>query len=461
MFYTRLRYSKDGAHNWTNWRQKELGVVGSFGKRTKFYQLGQAINFVFQESVTDDCRADLIAASLQLNGGGRWMPAPVVGGAYKDDVRPWASQDCVNRIPVPSEKTGARSEGILRDLPGSVTFATPSAGSHVRGMHNAEGKMLVVSGGSLYQVSTAGVSTNLGTIPGIGRVSMAHNQIANGNEVVIGNGLSGYVYNTVTNTLAQITDEAFPGFKSLDFIDGYIAGVEPQGNYWFISDLSGATLYNSLDRQEAETQPDKIVGLIVSHREVFVLGERTGQFFRNTGAGTGTFKNVNGVEMDVGAASTFAISRVDNSVCWVGSDGVGYRLNGNQPLRITTHAIEQAWSRTDMAQAYSFVHVDRGHSIWYVTMTDGQTWGFDVSTGEWHRKKSYGLDFWRMADLVNWNGGWYGGDYSNGKIYRLDWSVSNDDGQPLERSRTFGVLHDNQNPVAVNAIELVYNTGVA
>lgn len=391
----------------------------------------------------------------------RWRPVPVVGGAYTDDVKPWTAQDCVNRIPVMAEREGTRSPAILRDLPGCSVFSILGSDAPIRGLHNAEGRLFAVSAQTLYEISTAGVATAIGTIPGVGRVSMAHNQITGGSEVAIATGQSGYVYNTVTDTLVQITDAGFPGAKVFDFCDGYMMFVEPLGRYWGHSDLASATEYNTLDRSEAEAQPDRIVTGIVSHREWIVLGERSTEFYRNDGEGTGTFQRINGTEAEVGAAGTFAVAKLDNTVFVVGHDGIGYRINGYQFVRITTHAIEQAWSRADLSQAYSYIFDDKGHKVWYVTMTDGQTWGYDVSTGEWHRRKSYGLDFWRMSDLVRWNGSWIGGDYSNGRLYQLNWLMSSEACEPLERSRTFAVLHDNQNRLSMNALELVYNTGVA
>ena len=217
----------------------------------------------------------------------------------------------------------------------------------------------------------------------------------------------------------------------MDFCDGYIMFVEPLGRYWGHSDLAAAHDYNTLDRSEAEAQPDKIVTGIVSHREWIVFGQRSTEFYRNEGAAQGTFQRINGTEAEVGAAGTHAVAKLDNTVFVVGHDGIGYRLNGYQFQRITTHPIEQAWSRCDLSQAYCYTFEDQGHKVWYVTMTDGQTWGYDVATGEWHRRKSYGLDFWRMSALTRWNGMWIGGDYTNGNLYQLDWNTSNDNGAAL------------------------------
>ena len=389
-----------------------------------------------------------------------WQPAPIVGGAYTDDTRPWSVQDTVNWIPVKIERPGGRSESLLRCAPGALVFSIPGPAAPVRGMHDVEGRLFAVVGTSLYQLTATGVAIRWGEIPGVGMVSMAHNQIAGGNELVVANGSSGYVLNTVTEQFGQITDEGFPGFKVCDFSDGYIIGVEPQGRYWFHSDLADATSYNTFDRQEAESQPDRIVSLVVSHREVLVLGERTGEFFRNTGAAQGTFQRIDGTEMEVGCAATHSARRLDNSVIWLGNDGSVYRLNGYSPIRISTHAMEQAISRCNLAQAFAFTYEDRGHKIYYLTFPDGMTWGYDVATQEWTRRESFGLERWRMSCMARSNRQWFAGDYANGKIYRIDWSMPWENGEVIERRRISGVLHDNQNRVGIDAVEFVFNVGV-
>lgn len=389
----------------------------------------------------------------------QWEPAPIVGGAYSDSTRPWSVQDTVNWIPVAIEREGGRSDAMLRSAPGASVFSVPGASAPVRGLHNVEGKLFAVIGSSLYQMTPTGVAIPRGNIPGVARVSMTHNQISGGNELVIGNGQSGYVYNTKTESLAQITDPGFPGFKVCDYVDSYIVGVEPAGRFWFHSDLAAATEYNTLDRAEDESQPDRIVGLVVSHREVFVLGERSGGFYRNSGASTGTFQRADGTEMEVGCASAHSVCKLDNSVFWLGNDGSVYRLNGYQPARVSTRPLEQAIAGCNMAEAFAFTFEDRGHKIYYLTFPDGMTWGYDVASGEWHRRQSVGMHRWRVNCMVRWNKQWIAGDYVNGKLYRVDWDMPWENGEVIERRRVSGVMHGNQNRVSLDAVELVFDTG--
>lgn len=389
----------------------------------------------------------------------RWQPFQIIGGSYADETRDWSVQDTVNYMTVGAERNGTRSASLLKSAPGLKLFCDLGTSAPIRGAHNAEGLFLVVSGNSLFSISPKGVATNLGTIPGVGRVSMAHNQITGGNQIAIANGLGGYVYDTVKGTLSQITDPGFVGAIFFDYIDSFIAGVEPGRRFWFTSALADATSYNTLDQYEAEGAPDPIVGLIVSHREVWVMGSRTIEPFIDDGTATGTFQRAYGMVMQRGLASTFAAALLDNSVFWLGDDGVVYRANGYQPVRISTFPIEQAIAQCNTAQAFAFTFEDEGHKVFYLTFPDGMTWGYDVASGEWHRRQSYGLQRWRLNTLTAWNGGWYGGDYSNGKIYKLAWDTQDENGAILEKRRTTGYLSDDGNRIVVDGLQLIIETG--
>ncbi len=69
MFYTNVSYSKDGGRTWSDWRVIPMGSLGDFEKRVVARRFGTSRQFVFRERVTDDCRADLLAASVQAEAG--------------------------------------------------------------------------------------------------------------------------------------------------------------------------------------------------------------------------------------------------------------------------------------------------------------------------------------------------------------------------------------------------------
>lgn len=70
MNYVDICYTKDGGHTWSDYRQIPLGERGDFVKRVVARRFGSARQIVFKERVTDNCRADLIAASIQTEPAG-------------------------------------------------------------------------------------------------------------------------------------------------------------------------------------------------------------------------------------------------------------------------------------------------------------------------------------------------------------------------------------------------------
>lgn len=389
----------------------------------------------------------------------RASPVDLIGGYYKSDSLPWACQDTVNWLPVMAEVEGTRSLKMLETPPGLKPYQQIGTGP-IRGMHDCEGLRLVVSGRYLYRITNAGVGVPIGVIPGVGRVSMTHNQFETGYQVLVENGQpgGGYVYNTVDQSFARITDEGYPGSISSDYLDSYLLGVEPFGRFWFHSDLASATSYNTLDRYEAEASPDKIVGLAVSGQEVVVFGQRTTEFFMNVGAATGTFQNRN-TGFDRGCASRDTIAKLDNSIFWLGDDGIVYRLNGYAAQPVSTRALDQQLSRYNLAQAFAFVWEDRGHKVYYLTFPDGQTFGYDVVTGLWHRRESFGLDRWRLTHVVEWSGKKYGGDFQTGRIFLIDWDYHLEGSQEIISERVSPGLSDNQSALGIPSAELRFDTG--
>lgn len=389
----------------------------------------------------------------------RAQPVDLIGGFYKDDSLPWSCQDTVNWLPVAAEVAGTRTVKKFSTPPGLKPWQQIGTGP-IRGMHDCEGLRLIVSGRYLYRISNAGVGIPIGVIPGVGRVQMTHNQFQTGFQVLVENGQGGggYVYTTATDTFAKITDEGYPGSISSDYLDSYLLGVEPQGRFWFHSNLADATDYNTLDRYEAEAAPDRIVGLAVSASEVVVFGQRTTEFYYNAGQATGTFQNRKS-SITRGCASRHTIQKLDNTLFWLGDDGVVYRLNGYSAMPVSTRPLEKAISGYNWPEAVAYVWEDRGHKVYYLTFPDGQTFGYDVITGLWHRRESYGMKRWRANHIIAWERKWYVGDFQTGRIFEMDWDYFLEGSQPMVSERISPALSDDQSQLIVPNAELIFDTG--
>src|SRR5690606_27469454 len=148
------------------------------------------------------------------------------------------------------------------------------------------------------RVSASGAATSLGTIPGVARVSMAHNQVAGGNQLLVVNGASGYAFDTSNNTFKQVTDPEYPGARVADYINGYLAQLSPNRKQWFHSDLNTALDYDGLDFYEAEALPDDIVPLMRVYSATCVVGKQTIQPIVNNGASPRTVAPAAGTDIE-------------------------------------------------------------------------------------------------------------------------------------------------------------------
>ncbi len=387
----------------------------------------------------------------------RKAPLEIVDGAYADEDRPYSSQDTVNYLPVFAEQEGTRTAKMLKTPPGLRPYVQVE-GSAVRRTWNCEGSLFAVMGQTLYQITNAGIAIPLGTVPGFSRCSMAHNQRQNGNQLVTVNGNSGYCYNNSSLVFERITDEGFPGAIKVVFMDGYIVGIDPARKFAFNSEVGDALSYNTLDRFTSEFLPDRLVTLETTQNQLVLFSEGSLEFFENTGATEQPFRTKR-IAQKRGCAGTFASAVVDQTIYWLGDDGIFYRLEGYSPRRISTRPIEQAIRGLNWKSCFAEAWTDAGHVCVYWTFPDGHTWGFDIAAGRWHRRESYGFDRWRPSTLTYINNEWVAGDFQSSRLWKLDWNYILEGSDEIISTRVTQTLADNQNLMLVNRLDLIMDTG--
>ena len=447
-----LRYSNDGAENFGPWRDLPSGNTGQFLYPIVARRLGYARHRVWQVRNTGDKRQDILGVSLQMNGSGRWEDFPLPDGTYSDASHPWTQQDVCNYLPTAAEQDGGRSRIKYATAPGLIPYASVGNGPH-RGARDVEGRLFVVSGTKLYRVDAQGAPTELGSIPGTRTVSMTHNQVDGGNQLIIATGDNSYVYDTVEQTL---TATGVP-LVCVDFLNQLILGVDSQRKFWRFSGLADAMSWNSLDNESAESAPDRIVGGIVSQGEWLVFGERTIEVWQNSATDNHVFTR--GTVIERGCLSARTICRLDNTVFFVDNNGIPCRLQGYTPVPIAPKSLIDELSNGEPDKLFSFTMEDKGYAVYYLTAQDGRTFGFDVTNQRWHRRESYGLKRWRINTLFKSNNEWFAGDYATGMMYRLQWGHVFEGDNIIPRSFTTGVLHSFENRVFINAFKLLVNTG--
>ena len=363
----------------------------------------------------------------------------------------------MNLIPE-SAPPDARTQMYLYGSPGLLEFVEIPA-TDVRGVATMGDYLFAVVGGVLYRVSNDGTLLLLGAISGSGPVTMADN----GTQLAIVSS-SGAGYIATTTTLNVITDPDFPLVTSVAYVDGYFIYTQTDSDQFIISEILDGTMYDALDFASSEGFPDKLVRVLVDHREVWFFNEKSVEIWVSTGAASFPFQRQDGTFIERGCAARFSPAKMDNSVFWLGDDKIIYRANGYQPARISTHAIERAMEKYDtISDAIGWTYTQHGHSFYVLTFpTADQTFVFDAATSLWHERKSGTEDFarWRINTGLNAFGKVIVGDSESGKLFYLDPETYSEDGEVLQRVAMSSPIAVENKWVQMAILEIEFDGGV-
>lgn len=368
--------------------------------------------------------------------------------------KPLTAENLIN-IFVEKAPPNAKDPLWLVGAPGLRLFADTGAGP-IRGMHQMNGDLYVVSANELYLVNSLGGRTALGAISGHSNspVTMADN----GTQLCVVANPTGYIYTPSTGVLVAITDTDFPGASTVTYMDGYFIFSSSDGTQWFISALLDGTAYDPLDFASAESNPDPISRVWVDHRELFIFGTQSVEPWYDSGASDFPFERIPQAIIERGLGGINTIAKCDNSTFWVDQTNIVRRLgSGYADTRVSTHAIESQLS--DISTATAFSYSLEGHEC-YVLNTTTKTFIYDASTQLWHQRKSQNMDRWRVGSCAQCYGHQLVGDYINGKIYILDLDTYTENGADLTAEIVFPPVFNGGKRFTVSEVFLDCEMGV-
>lgn len=361
-----------------------------------------------------------------------------VGPSYTLALGKADIQRSVNLYLVGMEAPG-KAPYVLDSVPGYSVFA--DLGAVIRGGLFTNDRAFFVAGSTLYELSSAGVSTSRGTLAtSTGPVEMEYGVT----QLVIVDGLNGYSLTLASNAFVQITSEGFYGSSRVEFLDNYFLFIRPDTGQFYISAINDATTLDALDFATAESAPDNLVAMLAVQRRLLLLGQYTTEIWFNSGNADFPFER-EGTTIEVGCISPHSVRTVDNTAFMIGQDkngsGIVYRLQGYQWVRISTQAVEQAiQASTDLSAAVCYAYQEFGLTFYAINAPGlTSTWVYEVASKEWHHRCDLDALGQFKADrgvchMAAFGYHLIGG--SDGKVYKLDRSVYTKAGDPLVRERT-------------------------
>lgn len=379
------------------------------------------------------------------------LPSPSASSSY-----------LLNCFAEQAPKDGSKQPVILRRGCGIRAWGgVASDVISVRGMHVMADVLYAVIGTNLYSVSSSGVATDIGDVPGGERVSMADN----GEDLAIvrKNG-DGYHYDGATTV--QITDPTYVGFGGgvdVGMLDGFFLFRIPNSNQVFNSGLNAVT-FDGLDIFTAEGASGATNGMIIDNREIILTKALTSERWYDAANEEGSpFSRTPDGLTQLGCAAGDSLAQQDNSVFWLANDLTFRRMASPFPVKVSQYGIDSTVQRmAQVSDGFGFSYAQDGHLFVCFTFPfAGRTLVFDVSTSEWHERESYGLGRWRPNCAVNAYGMQLVGDSISGKIGILDPDLFTEWGDPQVCEWQYQSIYAARKRVSLRRFELVANPGDA
>jgi hypothetical protein len=319
------------------------------------------------------------------------------------------------------EKVGpdAKTEWCWWAVDGLSAFSTLTGGGGVRAMLAlSDSDLYVVAGRVLFRVDNTGSASILGGISSDGVVTMAQNRV--GQIAIVCDGL---YYGVVGGVLSQLADPDLPPPISVAEINGQFVFLIADGRM-FISDVDDWNV-DALNFVTNEKRPDQGVRNITRGSDHVAFGTNSTEFWQDSGEFLRTAAN------DLGCKAAGSVVELEQTIFWVCHDGTVRVLEGYQGKKISTHPVERFIAEDAHPQNLTACAWQaRGHSFYALSGTNG-TWVYDVSTGQWHERASYGLDRWKVSQTIQFGTKVIAGNYNDGALYEMSPDAYDEDGDEL------------------------------
>lgn len=390
-----------------------------------------------------------------------------VGGSYTAQSTAVADEECINFYAETVESQGAivpsKSYGGANALniksyfgtPGLTIFAALPA-SPVRGSWEINGRLFVVAGALLIELSSAAVQTNRGNVTTDGNpVSI----VDNGIQLLIVSAGRAYCFTLATDVLLDVTGSLVGVPAKVEYSDSYFIVIFQNSNEVQVSQFLNGTIWPGQLVDEPSVFTGNIVSIIANHRELWVFGSGRTQPYQDTGSAE-IFDVIPGALIEKGCGATFSPCRLDNSVFWIDQDERGgrsaWRSNGYTPTRISTYAVElDLTSYATIGGMTSYSYQDSGHLFWVLYIPGAQwSWVYDVVEGLWAKRATWSVANATWSPHHSWNhvyafGKHLVGDWASGNLYQMSRSTLTDNGVDIRRLR--------RTPTVLNEMERIYH----
>jgi hypothetical protein len=255
---------------------------------------------------------------------------------------------------------------------------------------------------------------------------------------------------------AGIADVAFPDgavVTAVCYIGSLFVAIRGGGAFpgrFYWSNLLDGRTWDALNYATAEREPDDLLDIVPLGDNIWLFGQQTVEAWAHTGALDLPFSRLENVAFDKGIMATGCAKRADNSIFFIGSDRVVYRVS-DVPERISDHSIEERILASATANVFTFRH--EGHEFVCIRLAT-ETLAYDCATKEWCEfQTSQGQ--WIVASAAMVDKTAYLGHSTTGQL--MGWSEWDD--MTAEMERRFTAAVQLEDVTTIDRVTLWTNTG--
>ena len=235
------------------------------------------------------------------------------------------------------------------------TFLWGNVGiSPVRGWRVFNNTLYVVAGSTLYALNVnGGVVATLGTlITSTGPVLMKDNGVAasgvGGNQLMIVDGMAGYIYNISTGLFVNsvsFTGGGFPvtGATGIEYMDGYFIVIQTQSMNAMASDLYNGINWGTLAVAPIQSTSDILQSVWQEAEQLFFIKNLSTEIWYNSGVATTQgfpFSRMTAAVLDIGTPSPLSVAKGSGGLYMLGTRRSGDSANFIGAVRITNDSPE-------------------------------------------------------------------------------------------------------------------------
>ncbi len=341
-----------------------------------------------------------------------------------------------------------------------------------RGLHAIPSRRIDVWGGKVETTYANGtVQPIANALPGTDRVTIASNLREDPlPQVVIVANAGAFLVDLDANEVVTYPDVDLGPVICVEYYAGYFFFAKANGDI-IASGLQNVTV-DPLSKAKAEYAADGLLRLKSTGATLIAFGEKTAEVWADVGATP--FPAVRQTALDVGLLGKWAVAgganEWEHGLLWVAADCTVRRLEGLKPTIVSNgdvvSDIERAKGFHDeiVAKVYGFAE----QAVFSITCERfGWTWEYNVRSGAWHRRESYGSSLWRPQHTLNWQNKWWTQDIRpTGVVFEiLNGYFAEDTPDPLvtERMRSrveSGPIKQFPANIRIPSIDIDYTVGL-